>query len=134
MIPTAKIQRWADKAAELSRVKAEEMALRLELVDLFWPTRGTGTKTLDLGKGFTLAVTFDTNYTLAVEDKTRPALENIAAADPAGPELAKRLVKWTPELRVGEFKKLPTKLQRMILEVLTLKPATPTLELRVPKS
>ena len=120
-------------AFELARLKGAEILLRLELVDQFWPTRGIGTKTVEVGGGHLLAATFKMNYGLAAEDKTRPVLEKMAAADPAGPELVKRLVVWKPELRVGEYNKLPPKLRKMIDSVLTISPATPSLELRAPK-
>jgi hypothetical protein len=131
--PSAKIQRWADKAEELARVKAEELALRLELVAEHFPKGCTGTVKVEVGAGYVLAGEFGVYYRLPAEDKTRPVLNRMAAADAAGPELVKRLVKWTPEVRVGELKQLPPRMRSLIDKVLTVSPATPSLELREPK-
>ena len=133
MKPSAKIQRWHEKAEELARVKAEELLLRLELVAEYFPAGGEGTEKADLGKGFELVAKFGLNHRLPAEETTRPVLAKMAKADPAGDELVKRLVKWTPEVRVGEMKKLPARLAKLFETILTITPATPTLELRAPK-
>ncbi len=133
MKPSARIQRWADKAEELARVKAEELQLRLELVAEYFPQGGDGTVKVDVGAGCELAATFGTYFRLPAEDKTRPVLERMALADPAGLLLIGRLVKWTPEVRVGELKKLPPRMAKLLAAILTTTPATPSLELRKPK-
>ena len=133
MKPSAKIQRWSEKAEELVRVKAEELALRLELVGEHFPDGGEGTCTVDVGAGFKLAAVFKLNYGLPNEDLTRPVLAKMAKADPAGAALVLRLVKWTPDVRVGELKKLPPKMAKILAGILTSSAATPSLELRPPK-
>jgi hypothetical protein len=132
--PRADIQRWAEKAEQLAQLKAEELELRLELVAKYFAGGGAGTVAADVGGGHQLVAKFEQRPKLAGEEETRGALQAIALADPAGVVLADRLVKFTPELRVGEYKKLPPKLAKLIDRVLTWSAATPALELRAPKA
>jgi hypothetical protein len=131
--PSAKIQRWAETAAELARLKALELEQRLELVAEYFSAGGEGTVKIDVGAGHELAAKFGLYHKLPAEEATRPVLAKMAKADPAGEELVKRLVKWVPEVRVGELKKLPPKMARLLEPILMITPATPTLELREPK-
>ena len=131
MKPPADVQKWAAVAAEGKALVALERELRAALVAKYFPAPTEGTNVIDVGQGYELATVISSNFKLDGE-QTKLALARICRADPAGPVLADRLVKWTPELRVGEWKKLPPKLAKMIAAALTIKPATPTLELRAP--
>jgi hypothetical protein len=135
MKPPADVQRWNELADELARIKAEELEQRRALVAKYFAADlDDGTHTVDVGAGHKLALTLKSTFKLAGEPETRAALQKLALADPAGPLLAERLVAWKPELRVGELKKLPAKLAKIIQAVLTVSPATPSLELRAPKA
>lgn len=134
MKPSVEIQRWAETKAELDRVKARELEQRLALIAKhFADPPEEGTVAVDVGAGHELVATFALRYGLPNEELTRPVLDKMAKADPAGGELVKRLVKWTPELRISEWRKLPPKLAKLIAAIVKTPPATPTLELRSPK-
>ena len=133
MKPPIDVQRWQDKKAEASKASADEMAMRLALVEKHFTGERKGTVNVDLGKGYGLKGKFEIRSKLD-PDKTRAALAKFPAADPAGEELAKRVVRWEPVPIVGELKKLPLKLARLIAGALTEKPSTPSLELVEPKT
>ena len=134
MKPPADVVAWHELHEQLTDLKARELQARQKVIaKYFADAKGDGTKTTDLGRGFTLAATFRTSYSLD-PDKAREAQDKIAAQGDLGVELATRVVRWKPELRVGEFKKLPPAFERIIRKALTISSGTPSLELREPKA
>lgn len=105
----------------------------MELVGKFFAGAPEGTSTVELGGGYKLKAGIKYNYRLD-PDQTAKALDKIIQADPAGKMLAARLVKWAPELRVGEWRKLPEKLAKIIAGAISVSPATPSLELVAPEA
>lgn len=124
---------WAIAAEELRAAKARELELRLKLARKYFPEPAFGTNTAELGKGYKIAGVFDPSYKLD-PTLTKSALDAFRAKGDAGAMLADRLVSWKPELRVGEWKKLPPEFVAVFHPALTVTPCvTPSLELREPK-
>ncbi len=132
MKPPADVQKWATAAAEAKASVAEERELRAQIIAKYFPTYEAGTNVVDVGAGYRLAAVFSEHIKLDA-DKTEAVLAKFPKADPAGAVLAQRLVKWSVELRIGEWNKLPDKLKKlMTTAVVSVGPTKPTLELREP--
>jgi len=93
-----------------------------------------GMENLELGNGYKLKATFKLSRKLENKDgETSEALRMIAETGEAGKLYAERLVKWSPELSVSEYKKLPTNIREVIDSCVTSKATTPSLEIVEPK-
>lgn len=138
-----KILLWQNKAAELERVKAEELVLRNEVTKMAFPNAVEGTNSLDLGKGYIFKAVVKYNYNLSESKQPRnggepwattKALNKIEALGNEGKFLAERLVTWKPELSIKEYRDLDEKYKTIIDTVLTITPGTPALEIVTPKA
>jgi hypothetical protein len=69
-------------------------------------------------------------------DKARieKALSKIEKDGESGELIAERLVKWTPELSLTEYKQLSDKYRKIIDDVIITSEGTPTLEIKEPKA
>lgn len=124
--------RHRELAEKARAASAEEMKARDELVAALFPEGAPiGTNNEDLGSGYTLKVEVRPNVKLD-EEKLPATMQRLANAGDLGAELAKRLVKHTPELRLGEFKKLPANFQRWFAKVVTISPGRPSVKLEGP--
>lgn len=131
-------------AIHVTPLVGQEMALRKELMAMAFPTAVEGTNNFDLGHGYTLKgvkkLTYDLNNKADAGYPTDKAYDEIVALGNEGAFLAERLIVYKPELSVSEYKKLdpnnPTHVQikAIIDEVLTIKDASPTLEVATPKA
>ena len=134
MKPPADVVAWNALAEELAELKARELQARQKLIaKYFADVDDDGTTTHDLGRGYTLAATFRTSYSLD-PDKARKAQDEMGRQGDLGVELATRVIRWKPDLRIGEFKKLPPAFAKIIRKALTTSSSTPSLELREPKA
>jgi mRNA-degrading endonuclease HigB of HigAB toxin-antitoxin module len=132
-----KLQEWIDAKALLDKAKAAEMTAREEVVSAFPfdADKLEGTQNIDLANGWKLKVVKKLNYKLdKTDDKTDKALEKIEKLGAEGVFIAERLVKWTPELSVSEYRKLDKKFKDIIDGVLTTTPGAPSLELIDPNA
>lgn len=82
----------------------------------------SGVENVDIGGGFDLKMEHKLNYKLD-KDRLDDALNAIEKLD-NGELLAERLVKFTPELAVGEYKKLPAEAKTIIDRVITVSRAS----------
>lgn len=82
----------------------------------------SGVENVDIGGGFDLKMEHKLNYKLDRDhiDDALNAIEKLAN----GELLAERLVKFTPELAVGEYKKLPAEAKTIIDRVITVSRAS----------
>ncbi len=136
MKPPADVVAWNALAQELAELKARELQARQKLIAKYFAdvvAGDEGTKTFDLGRGYALAATFRTSYSLDPE-KARKAQDEMGRQGDLGVELATRVIRWKPDLRVGEFKKLPPAFARIIRRAMSTSSSTPSLELREPKA
>lgn len=131
-------------AVNVAPLVTQEMGLRKELMSMAFPVAVEGTNNFDLGQGYTLKGVKKLEYKLDNHvDRGYPtdvAYDAIVALGNEGAFLAERLIVYKPELSVAEYKKLdpnnPThiKIKALIDGVLTIKDASPTLEVATPKA
>ena len=132
----AKILQWTEAAKKLAEANEIELALRNEVIAInFAEHKESGTENVELGNGYKLKAVFKLNYRLNnTDDAVDKALSKLEKAGTEGAFIAERLVKWKPELSVTEYGKLDPKFKKIIDEVITTSPGTPSLELVEPKS
>ena len=134
-----KLLAWDHAKKALEAAKANEAALRQEVLKDFYDFGGEsdlreGTENLELGNGYKLKAVFKLSRKLENKGgETSEALRVIAERFEGGKLYAERLVKWSPELSVSEYKKLPANIQEVIDSCVTTKAATPSLEIVEPK-
>lgn len=126
----ALVAEWATADLALDTAKKREKDLREQVVEALFADAPIGTNNHELPTGDTLACMKKLNYKL---DAETTANAQTAVAFLIGHELTKRLVKWKPELSLSEYKKLPDNARAIIDKVLTITPATPSLELKTKK-
>ncbi len=128
---------WVQAKQTLEAAKAREIELRKAIVaddSFFDPDKEEGTETFDLGGGYKLKATKKINYSMAnKQGETFAALKALSSLGPASQRIAKDLVNFSASLRLSEYKKLDDQERRIIDEVITTRPGSPTLELVEPK-
>ena len=147
------IQDWRNAIEPAKEWQAYERAKRAEVVAVCFPSPIKGTNRFALDDGSSIKMTYSFTYTLGDKDLVDPELGEkvpidtqvnavLTAIEQLGPEaalLAKRLVKWKPELVETEYRKLrkdiqlETEIKKLIDSILTVKPASPQLQLEPPK-
>jgi hypothetical protein len=139
---------WDKRKKAIEVAKNEEMELRKYIVSRAFPEKHEGTNTQELGNGYSLKAVVKYNYNLDPDNsKVEAALEKIALLGNEGSFIADRLVSWKPNFLLKEYRELQERsLQnlpedsfanqalRIINEVLTITEASPTLEIKEPKS
>jgi hypothetical protein len=132
---------WEAAKRKLEEAKADEMEIRKKVVAFnFNREKLEGTERVELNNGWELKAVKKLNYNfvspvegidrkVAVDD----ALTRIEQLTPEGSFIADRLVKWTPELSVSEYRKLEPQVKAIIDTVIETKEGAPTLELVPPK-
>lgn len=129
----ALLKSWDDAKNALAIAKESEMNLRQLVTTSFFPNPTLGTQRVELPAGWALKYVHKINYSFDSKDALHEALTAIEATDNEGPFIAERLVKWTADLAVSEYKTLDVKYRRIIDRVLTSKPAAPSLEIEEPR-
>lgn len=135
------LARWQSEKLLLDRAKADELKHRLDFVRFaFSKDKLDGTERIELRNGYVAKAVKSVRYAFVSRNKGETAEEALKAAIDAlvesGPEgvfVARRLIKFTPELVVGEYKKLPTRLREIMERVIEIREGTPTLEIIPPK-
>lgn len=133
---------WDTSKAALEVAKETEMKLRKQVVDFaFDQNQTSGTERIDIGNGYQAKAVKKVNYGFvktadgkldkAAIDK---ALAKIEKTGPAGELIADRLVKWTPDLSLTEYKLLDAKFRAIIDDVIVTTEGAPTLEIVAPKA
>ena len=127
----------------LEAAKENELAFRKFTVKAVLPDAKEGMNNVDLGNGYTLKAGVKYNYKLkGTNEEIEKALDDIEAMGNEGKFLAERLVSWTPNFLLTEYRMLnekdATDIQKKILarinEVLEITDAAPSLEIKEPKS
>jgi hypothetical protein len=119
---------WNEAKLQTKQWTEKESLLRDTLVkELFTADKDEGTESIAV-KEWTLKVTKKLNYSLNNKDG------EVSAICATLPELvSKQLVNWKPELSLSAYRKTDTATQKLFTNVLTIKPAKPTLELIPPE-
>ena len=131
------------KQQAIADAKAVEMELRKYIVDRAFPNKQEGTNTLELGGGYELKATVKFNYNLADNDTVEKILNEIEAIGNEGKFIADRLVSWTPNFLLTEYRALQEEAEKgsvqakeilkLVDKMLTVKDAAPTLVIKEPK-
>jgi hypothetical protein len=135
-----RLQVWEASKLALEIAKENEMKFRKEAVDFaFDPTKKAGTERVELGGGWIAKAVKKINYGWIKDgekvnkhaiddilDKIEKTIEN-------GGLIAERLVKWTPDLSLTEYKLLPEAAKALIDTVIVTSEGAPTLEIIPPK-
>lgn len=131
-----------EKQDALATMKAEELELRKYIVDRAFPQKEEGTNTLELGNGYQLKATIKRNYKLAENPIVEKCLDAVAKIGNQGAFIADRLVSWTPNFLLTEYRKLEEEattseeakaILKAIEPMLTITEAAPTLTIKEPK-
>jgi hypothetical protein len=123
---------WQEAAKTLEAAKVDEMDKRLKAFGLCFLNPKEGTNTLTLGNGYELKAEYKFNYNLDKE-KVDEALDKIEKTGNEGAFIAERLVTWSPNLSITEYRKLDKQYADLINPALTIKPGTPSLKIVPPK-
>lgn len=113
-----------------------ERDLRLQVIEAFSTETNemaSGIENIDIGYGFDLKIQHKLDYKLDNANDCEAldkALDAIETSMEGGKIIAERLVKWKPELSVSEYKLLGNEQRAMIDKVLTIKPASKSLEIK----
>lgn len=133
---------WEESKKRLEVAKDDEMNWRKKAVAFaFDPNKTSGTERIELGNGYEAKAVKKMNYGFVKtsdgakvdKDKIEDALEKIEETGPVGELIASRLIKWTPDLSLTEYKQLTPEFKAIIDPVLVLTPGAPTLEIIAPK-
>lgn len=133
---------WEAAKKTVEEAKAAEMELRKYIAKRAFPQAHEGTNTLDLGNGYSLKAGIKFNYKLDSNlDKVEAALDRISKMGNEGAFLADRLVTWSADFKLTEYRPLcnddATNIQKAIRKeiesILTITDAAPSLEIKPPK-
>lgn len=134
---------WQQKKDAIEKAKAEEMDLRKYIVKREFPKPNEGMNTKELGAGYQLKAGVKFNYKLADNDTVEDVLNRIAALGNEGSFIASRLVSWTPNFLLTEYRQLQEDAEKgmqfakqaldEVNKMLTITEAAPTLEIKAPK-
>lgn len=132
---------WANKKKALEIAKEAEMDLRKYIVKRAFPRPKEGMNTQELGNGYSLKANVKFNYKLDPDNnKVWDCLDRIAKIGNQGSFIAERLVSWTPNFLLTEYRTLQedqTEEAKTILkitnEMLTITDAAPSLDIKEPK-
>lgn len=135
----ALLTQWKEASALLAKIKVTEAELRKQVVEAFSNDAKpghSGTETLEIGWGYKLKIEHKLNYKLDNAndcEKLDKVLDAIEKSMEGGNIIAERLVKWSPELKLTEYKQLSPANKKLIDSVLTITDATPAVTLVPPK-
>lgn len=135
------LARWQSEKLLLDRAKADELKHRIDFVRFaFSKDKLEGTERIELHNGYVargvkyLVYKFvSRNEGETAEEALKGAIDALVESGPEGVFVARRLIRFTPELVVGEYKKLPTRLREIMDRVIEVREGTPTLEIIPPK-
>ena len=130
---------------KLSFWKETEMEYRKVCVAFLVPEKTEGMNTVELGNGYSAKVQIKYNYKLDSDnDHVWAGLEKIEKLGNNGKFVAERLVSWTPNFLLSEYRQLQEDAEKdnlfakealkIIGEFLTITEAAPTLDIKEPKA
>ena len=134
--------KWNELKKAVETAKEAEMDMRKYIVKRAFPDGKEGTNTAALGNGYELKAGIKKNYKLDTDlDNVEKALDDIEKMGNEGAFIAERLVKWSADFLLTEYRKLEAedatdiqkKIKARIDSILTITDAAPTLEIKEPK-
>jgi hypothetical protein len=127
---------------QLATLKEKELKFRKFIVDKLFPNKTEGMNTLDLGNGYQAKAGVKYNYNCSDYPTVVNGLKKIAALGNEGSFVAERLVSFTPNFLLTEYRKLQDDAEKgslfakqvlaIIPEFLTITDAAPTFEIKEP--
>lgn len=139
VLTAADLFEWHRLQVELDRIKRSEMLLRLRIVRHLFPVPEEGTNTLDLDSLPILTGFTATGNVMKAQHKINRDID-VAALTTLTPKFQEakiplpKLVKYTPELVVREYRKLTKEEAQLFDQALIVKPGAPALEIVLPAS
>ena len=131
---------WNNARTLLAEVKQQELEWRKYVVKRAFPNADEGTNTTELGNGYTLKANVKYNYRLLDTDTVEKCLARIAKIGNQGSFIADRLVSWTPNFLLTEYRTLSEAdtqeakdILRIVHEMLEITDAAPTVSIVEPK-
>lgn len=137
--------KWQDASTALENAKVAETQARQEVVKLMFDGKPApeGTNNFELGNGYVLKIVGKINYNLSESAKpktpgmvpwaTRTALNELEKTGNEGKFIAERLVKWSPELSLTEYRALAPQYKAIIDKALTTSDGMPSVSIEAPK-
>lgn len=127
-VTQADLDEWSKLTQDLASLKSREIILRMKIFHGFFPKPIEGTNTAPLSAGWVIKATYPIGR--------KPDLALLTALTPelraAGIPLDS-VVRYKPEIAVGEYKKLSEEHRALLDRALEIKPGTPGLEIVQPK-
>lgn len=124
---TAKIEEWYRLNVALKDLKQQELALRKEVFGEFFPEPKEGTNTVHLRDGWVLKGTHK------LTRKIQEALIADVAEETGMTTVIKNCIVYKPSLNKTEYSKLSDRQRKMFDNCLEIKPATPSMDVVLPK-
>lgn len=134
---------WESLKTSLAKLKEEELAFRKYVVSRAFPTANEGTNTVELNNGYKLKAVVKYNYKLSENKIVEEGLDKLAKIGNNGAFIADRLVSWTPNFLLTEYREIQKQAEEGLLEAksmlqiidtfLTITDAAPTLDIVEPK-
>lgn len=134
-VTMADLQEWYRLKQELGKIKSAEALLRSKIFGFYFtdPKEGTNKHELNDGTGAVLKGTHVINR--SVDQGSLDAYRDQMGQE--GSNLPKlnlgALIKWKPEVVIGEYRKLTAEEQLAFDQCLVIKPGSPQLEITIPK-
>lgn len=149
--PDGVLMLWQRVKLAQEAIKEDEMNIRKIAVKVYVPQPREGMNNVDLGNGYTLKAAVKYNYRLDPDNKkVEDALDRVARVSNEAAFIADRLVNWTPNFLLTEYRLLQDQaadtntdqyskgvardILKIVSEVLTITDAAPTLEIKEPKA
>ena len=136
--------KWQEAKDALAKAKDFELELRKYVVSRAFPEKQEGTNTVELGNDYKLKAVIKYNYKLAENATVESCLERVAKTGNEGAFIAERLISWTPNFLITEYRAIQEEVQKgnatakqiydIVNEMLTISEAAPTLNIVEPKA
>lgn len=128
-VTQADLNAWSEMQQKLSALKSAEMLLRIKIFKGLFPAPVEGTNSVPLGDdGWVIKAKYPVNRKPDVALLTARAPELRAAGIPLD-----TVIRTVPELSTTEYRKLTEEQQKLLDQVMDIKPGSPALEIVLPK-
>jgi hypothetical protein len=130
-VSNADIAEWYKMKEKLAKLKSAEALLRTKIFKGLFVNPDEGTNTLPLNDGTGAELKAQHVINRSVDEGALDAMKEVLREKkiPVG-----KLIRWKPELAVGEYRKLTDEERQLFDQVLIIKPGSPQLDVVVPKS
>lgn len=120
---------WSEMQQKLSALKSAEMLLRIKIFKGLFPHPVEGTNSVPLGtEGWLIKAKYPITRKPDIAMLTARAQELREAGIPLD-----SVIRTVPELATGEYRKLTEEQQKLLDQVMDIKPGSPALEIVLPK-